>query len=58
MIKINEQFCPKNHTCPVIKACPLKAISQKDIFSAPEIDYNKCTDCGLCTNYCRVFKKE
>jgi len=54
-IRINEAFCPKNHACPVIRICPVGAIEQKTPFAAPEINQEKCTGCGLCTNYCRTF---
>jgi Fe-S-cluster-containing hydrogenase component 2 len=51
-IRIEASKCPKNHYCPVIKICPSGAISQKNPFSAPEIDQEKCTFCGKCTKYC------
>jgi ferredoxin len=31
------------------------AIIQDDIFSAPRIDDELCTECGDCTKACRVF---
>jgi len=55
MIQVNEEHCPKNHNCPVTSACPMGAIVQESPYSAPKIDKEKCTDCGLCTNYCPVF---
>lgn len=57
MIEINENYCPQNHPCPVISICPVDAIIQKDAFSAPEIDYSKCKDCGKCEKFCPVFRK-
>jgi Fe-S-cluster-containing hydrogenase component 2 len=51
-IKIEASRCPQNHICPVIRVCPVGAISQKSPFSAPEIDEDKCTACGKCTKYC------
>ncbi len=55
MINVNEQYCPQNHPCPVVSACPFEAITQKDIFSAPEVDEELCTECGECTSLCPVF---
>ena len=54
MIKVQEQYCPQNHPCPVTRLCPLGAISQEG-FGAPVIDMEKCTGCGLCTRACGVF---
>ncbi|MFC2133433.1 4Fe-4S binding protein [Bacteroidota bacterium] len=58
MIQINEESCPKNHRCPVISACPVGAIEQENPYSAPKINEDKCSDCGLCTNYCPVFSSQ
>jgi len=57
-IKVEASRCPQNHVCPVIRVCPAGAITQKDPFSAPEIDEEKCTICGKCTKYCgyRAFE--
>ena len=55
MIAVDERFCPKNHPCPTVRACPTGAIAQDDIHSAPRIDRELCTECGLCTHTCRVF---
>ena len=51
-IKIEAERCPKNHPCPVIRICPAGAITQNNIFSAPELDEEKCAQCGLCTGFC------
>jgi ferredoxin len=51
-VEIEASRCPQNHTCPVIRICPAGAISQRNPFSAPEIDDEKCTSCGKCTKYC------
>ena len=55
MIEVREQFCPKNHPCPAVSMCPQGAIVQDDVFSAPRIDHDLCTECGVCTGTCRVF---
>ena len=55
MIVVDDRFCPRNHACPAAVACPQGAIVQDDIFSAPRIDHDLCTECGVCTNLCRVF---
>lgn len=55
MIAVNADFCPKNHSCPAARYCPTGAIVQDDIYSAPRIDEELCTECGACSNVCRVF---
>ena len=55
MIHVNENACPQNHPCPAESYCPEGAIVQDDIFSAPRIDRELCTECGACTSVCRVF---
>ncbi|MCK4641362.1 MAG: 4Fe-4S binding protein [Candidatus Marinimicrobia bacterium] len=57
MIDVKEHFCPQNHACPALNYCPTGAITQESIYSAPKIDQDKCTDCGLCTRVCRVFTR-
>ena len=57
MIKIREEYCPKNHRCPATFRCPVGAIKQKNAFSAPTIDKELCTDCGICIHQCNVFSK-
>jgi Fe-S-cluster-containing hydrogenase component 2 len=57
MIEINENACPQNHPCPAVRLCPVEAIVQDDIRSAPHIDDDLCTDCGACTQVCRVFSQ-
>ena len=56
MIQINENNCPQNHRCPLILRCPVNAISQQSPFSVPGIDFDKCTECGLCTKFCGTFQ--
>jgi|WetSurMetagenome_2_1015567.scaffolds.fasta_scaffold1421702_1 ferredoxin len=59
LITIDESRCTKNHVCPVIRICPSGAVSQKSPFSAPDIDKLKCTECGLCSDFCgyKAFKR-
>ena len=57
MIAVNEYACPQNHPCPAVRSCPVDAIVQDDIFSAPRVDHELCTDCGACTMACRVFSQ-
>jgi len=57
MINVNVQACPQNHPCPAVHSCPFGAIVQDDIFSAPRIEYELCTECGVCTQACRVFSQ-
>ncbi|MGM5481422.1 MAG: 4Fe-4S binding protein [Nanobdellota archaeon] len=58
MILVHEEFCPQNHKCPVVNACPTGAISQKSWRSPPEVDQSKCIDCGRCTKMCGVFRED
>jgi len=51
-IYINENACVKNHMCPVINLCPVKAISQASPTVAPVIDKEKCINCGKCIKFC------
>jgi ferredoxin len=55
MIVVNDRFCPQNHRCPAVSYCPQRAIVQEDIYSAPRIDHDLCTECGACTQVCRTF---
>ena len=50
-ININKRKCPQNHVCPAIKACKEGALTQKG-FDAPEVDVDKCIDCGDCIDFC------
>lgn len=50
-VKIVKQLCPQNHRCPSLRVCPAGALSQKGN-NAPEVDKEKCTDCGKCTRLC------
>jgi len=51
-VSVEESRCPKNHPCPVVRVCPADAITQKSIFSAPEIDQENCANCGKCVKMC------
>jgi len=56
---INPSACPQNHRCPIIRVCPVGAISQ-DGYGLPAIDEALCTECGKCTRFCpmqAVLKK-
>jgi Fe-S-cluster-containing hydrogenase component 2 len=54
-IVINKNMCPQNHPCPTVNICPVGAITQSSPFSAPEINEEKCTGCGICTTTCFAF---
>lgn len=45
------QRCPQNHPCPLVRACPAGAISQRG-YAAPVIDQKRCIECGLCLRGC------
>jgi len=51
-IIVNPEKCPQNHECPSIAICEARAITQKDIYSLPEIDNERCILCGRCMQYC------
>ncbi len=55
MIIVREEYCPKNHACPTVGICPVDAIVQKDNFSAPTVDNDKCIECQKCSRSCGVF---
>jgi Fe-S-cluster-containing hydrogenase component 2 len=50
-LTINSDTCPQNHSCPMLRVCPVGAISQ-DGYGLPIIDEEKCLECGKCTRYC------
>jgi ferredoxin len=50
-IIVIKEKCPQDHPCPLIRVCPVGAISQHD-FDAPEVDQVKCITCGLCVQNC------
>lgn len=53
MIQADKKVCPHNHVCPLIKTCPVGAISQNaDGFSV--IDYTLCIECGKCVRQCSM----
>lgn len=51
MIEVNKNRCPSNHACPLLKRCPVDAISQNG-YDAPVIDHSKCIECGICAKSC------
>jgi len=51
-LTVNKEKCPQNHKCPSIAVCPKGAITQKDIYSLPEVDGSKCILCGKCMKFC------
>lgn len=51
MIKVDKAVCPHNHVCPLIKACPVGAISQ-DADEYPVVDYELCIECEECVRRC------
>ncbi len=48
---IDKNRCPQNHSCPLVKICPVGAISQNG-FDLPVIDAQKCVECGECVEFC------
>lgn len=50
-LTINKARCPQNHRCPMLRVCPVGAISQ-DGYGLPVIDEEKCIECMKCTKFC------
>ncbi len=55
MIVVHAERCPQNHRCPVLRVCPVGALSQPG-YGLPVVDESKCTDCGLCARACPTFQ--
>lgn len=53
-LKIDPKKCPQNHQCPMIKICPVGAITQNST-ELPIIDDNLCTECGKCVKLCPLM---
>ena len=51
MMVIDKNRCPQNHSCPLLRVCPVQAISQKG-YGLPVINQEKCIKCGKCIKYC------
>ena len=50
-LTISPLACPQNHRCPMLRICPVGAISQ-DGYGLPVIDEEKCLECGKCASFC------
>ncbi len=50
-VLVNKERCPQNHPCPAVRVCGVGALSQEG-FRAPQVDAEKCVDCGKCVRYC------
>lgn len=50
-IAVDKNRCPQNHPCPSVRVCPTGALIQHG-FKAPQVDAEKCIDCGKCVRYC------
>jgi len=45
--------CVQEIPCnPCVDACPVHAISMKDINAQPHVDFDKCTSCQRCVGVC------
>ncbi|MBS3765155.1 4Fe-4S binding protein [Candidatus Bipolaricaulota bacterium] len=45
--------CPQKIPCdPCSQNCPIGAINMSGINGIPEVDYEKCTGCSICAQYC------
>ncbi len=50
-VVLKPSRCPANHPCPAVRVCPVEALTQHG-HAAPEIDVEKCIDCGKCARAC------
>lgn len=50
-VSVNKDLCPHNHVCPLIKICPVEAITQNSE-GYPVVDPSLCIECGLCIDHC------
>lgn len=50
-LKVVDENCPKNHSCPAVRVCPVGALTQSG-YSAPTVNYEKCIACGKCSAIC------
>lgn len=48
---VRADLCPQNHRCPLLRICPVGAISQEG-YSLPVFDADKCIECGKCAKVC------
>lgn len=45
--------CVESIPCnPCVEACPVGAISMRDLNDVPTVNYDKCTGCGKCVAVC------
>lgn len=51
MIEVDRKLCPHDHVCPLIRICPVGAITQGDD-GYPIVDHDKCIECGKCVRSC------
>lgn len=51
MYLISENVCPQDHLCPLVKACPVGAITQNQT-GLPVINQQLCIRCGKCYANC------
>lgn len=51
MIHVDKNLCPHNHVCPLIKVCPVGAISQNQE-GYPIVAHDLCIECGQCVANC------
>lgn len=54
---IDPSRCDQSPFCPVMRACPARAIEMKGggLFGfggTPVVNAEKCTGCGACTRFC------
>lgn len=49
---ISPDICPQDHVCPLIKICPVQAISQPGVPGLPVINNEACIMCGQCVLAC------
>lgn len=50
-VVLDKTKCPHDHVCPLIRICPVNAITQ-NTEGYPVIDYDTCINCNKCVKYC------
>lgn len=50
-VAVDKTLCPHDHVCPLIRLCPVGAITQ-GLDGFPVVDNEVCISCGKCVQKC------
>ncbi len=50
-VEVDKALCPHNHVCPLVRLCPVGAITQ-GLDGFPVVDNEACILCGKCVRKC------